>query len=388
MTDAKLNYLGPATAKVLTYDKPKKPWWKRLPVGFMVIVVAPTTIAAIYFLLIASPIYVSEARFIVRATGQTQPSAIGVALQGVGLSTGATDAYVVHEFIDSRDGLRELSQKMDVASMIGPKGTDPLAKYPRLGESRSEEGLYRGLRRFVTVGYDATNGISTLRVKAFSARDAQAMNLAMLESGERLINRLNARAAGNAVSEAELSRNLAQAKLASAQQQLTAFRNREQFISPQLSATEGAQLIGGLLSTVANLRAERAQLSSEAPNSPQLPVLDSRIRAYEGQIAAEREKMAGSSTSLAPKIGAYEDLMSNRELAEKELGQATAALVGAEQEARRQKLYLERVVNPNLPDAPSEPKRWLAILTVFASALLAYGVGWLIWAGVHEHRQV
>jgi len=387
MTDAKLNYLGP-TPKALTYASPKKPWWRRVPVGFVGIVVIPTAIAMGYYLFIASPIYVSEARFLVRATGQSQPSAIGAALQGVGLSTGATDAYVVHEFIDSRDGLRELSQKMNVAGMIGPKGADALSKYPRFGETRSEEGLYKGLKRFVTVGYDATNGISTLRVKAFRARDAQAINLALLDSGEQLINRLNARASGNAIAEATISRELAQVKFTAAQQQITAFRNREQFISPQLSATEGAQLIGGLLSTVANLRAERAQLSAEAPNSPQLPVLDSRIRAYEGQIAAEREKLAGSSTSLAPKIGVYEDLIANRELAEKELSQATAALVGAEQEARRQKLYLERVVNPNLPDAPSEPKRWLAILTVFSSALLAYGVGWLIWAGVHEHRQV
>lgn len=387
MTDAKLNYLGPTT-KLLIHERPKQPWWRKLPVGFLGIVVAPTTIAAAYYLFIASPVYVSEARFLVRATGQAQPTALGVALQGVGLSTGATDAYVVHEYIDSRDGLRELSQKMNVADMIGLKGVDVFSKYPRFWEQRSDEGLFKGFRRFVTVGYDATNGISTLRVKAFRARDAQAMSLALLDGGERLINRLNARATANALAEATVSQELARAKLSGAQQQLTAFRNREQFISPQVAATEGVQLIGGLLSTVANLRAERAQLSAEAPNSPQLPVLDSRIRAYEGQIAAEREKIAGSSNSIAPKLSAYEDLMSNRELAERELTQATAALVGAEQEARRQKLYLERVVAPNLPDSPAEPKRWLAILTVFASTMLAYGVGWLIWAGVREHRQV
>lgn len=387
MTDAKLNYIGPIT-KALTYEKAPKPWWKRLPVGFIAIVVMPTTLAAIYYVFIASPIYVSEARFLVRATGQSQPTSLGVVLQGVGLSTGPTDAYVVHEFIDSRDGLKELSQKMNVAEIIGPKGVDAMSRYPRFWESKSEEGLYRGFRRFVTVGYDATNGISTLRVKAFRAKDAQSISLAMLDSGEHLINRLNARATADSVSEAVISRDLAKEKLSSAQQQLTAFRNREQFISPQVAASEGVQLIGGLLSTVANLRAERAQLSAEAPNSPQLPVLDSRIRAYESQIAVEREKLAGSSTSLAPKLSAYEDLIANRELAEKELTQATAALVSAEQEARRQKLYLERVVTPSLPDSPSEPKRWLAILTVFASTLLAYGVGWLIWAGVHEHRQV
>ena len=49
--------------------------------------------------------------------------------------------------------------------------------------------------------------------------------------------------------------------------------------------------------------------------------------------------------------------------------------------------YLERIVSPSEPDKPTEPKRWLALLTVFASSLLVYAVGWLVWAGVREHRQ-
>lgn len=79
--------------------------------------------------------------------------------------------------------------------------------------------------------------------------------------------------------------------------------------------------------------------------------------------------------------------MLNRELADKELVQATAALLGAQQDARRQRLYLERVVDPSLPDQPSEPRRLRLLLTVFLSALIAYAVGWLIWAGIREHRQ-
>jgi capsule polysaccharide export protein KpsE/RkpR len=97
--------------------------------------------------------------------------------------------------------------------------------------------------------------------------------------------------------------------------------------------------------------------------------------------------MAGNSSSLAPMISVYEDLALARELADRELTQATAAVIAAEQEARRQKLYLDRVVSPSLPDEAAEPKRWLSILTVLASTLLAYGIGWLIWAGVREHRQ-
>ena len=97
--------------------------------------------------------------------------------------------------------------------------------------------------------------------------------------------------------------------------------------------------------------------------------------------------MAGAQGSLAPKISTYEDLVLNREFADKQLAAATAALTTAEQEARRQKLYLDRIVNPSLPDEAMEPRRWLSLLTVFASCLLIYGLLWLMWAGVREHRQ-
>ncbi len=386
MTEAKLNYVGPIP-KVLTFDRTRQPLWRRLPLGFLIIVALPTLVAMIYYLLIASPRYVSEARFLVRAPNQAVPSSLGVALQGVGISAGQTDAFAVHEYISSRDGLKELTRRYDVAAMLAPPGADILSRYPRPGEADSFEGLYKGFQRFLTVGYDSTTGLSTLRVEAFSARDAQAMAEALLGGGEALVNRLNIRANTDAVANARLSQEEARSKVAAAQQQLSAFRNREQFIDPTLSAREGSELIGGLLSTVAQLQAERAQVAAEAPSSPQLPTIDSRIAAYERQIATERAKIAGNQGSLAPRIGAYEDLVAEREFALAELENSSAALLVAEQEGRRKSLYLERVVSPSLPDEAEEPHRWLAILTVFATMMLIYGVGWLIWAGVREHRQ-
>jgi BexC/CtrB/KpsE family polysaccharide export inner-membrane protein len=386
MADAQINYLGPIP-EALTFRDERKPWWRRLPVGFLMVVALPTMLAMIYYLLIATPRYVSEARFIVRASNQSQPSAIGVALQGVGLSTTQSDAFAVHEYIKSRDSLREMGRRFDVAAMLNPPGADAFSRYPRPWDSRSEEGLYKGFNRFVVVGYDATTGISTLRVEAFRAEDSRLLNQALLAGGEQLVNRLNDRAVGDAVSEATMARDEARAKLTAVQQQLTGFRNRQGFIDPELSARESSSLIGGLMATVARLRADRSQLAGEAPQSPQLTILDGRIAAYEREIAAERTKVAGASTSLAAQVGVYTDLELQRELADRELTQTTASLLAAQQEARRQKLYLDRIVNPNLPDKPTQPRRWIAILTVLASTVLIYGVGWLVWAGVREHRQ-
>ncbi len=354
---------------------------------FLLCVILPTLLAAVYFLLIASPRYVSEARFIVRQAGQTQPDALGLTLQGVGLSATQTDAFAVHDYMRSRDAVAELDRSLDLSRVLGPPGADIFSRWPRPWESRSREGLHKGYQRFVTVGYDATTGISILRVEAYQPEDARRLAEALLTGGEGLVNRLNARSVADAVTQAERSRDEARERLSESQRRLVAFRNRERFIDPSMVAAEGAGLIGELSATLAGLRAERSQLAAETPQSPQLPSLDNRIAAYERQISAERSKLAGAATSLVPAVSAYEDLVRERELADRQLSEATAALLAAERDARRQALYLQRVVSPGLADEATLPRRWLSILIVLIGSLLLYGVGWLVWSGLREHRQ-
>lgn len=168
---------------------------------------------------------------------------------------------------------------------------------------------------------------------------------------------------------------------------MTALRTRERFIDPSVTASETSRVVGTLLGRVAEIRAEREQIAREAPDSPVLAQLDGRIASYERQIETERSKIAGDSNALAPQVGIYEEVELERKLAAEDLTQASAALLVAEQQAKKQQLYLERIVPPSLPEEATEPKRWLAIGSVFLGLLLLYGVGWLIVAGVREHRQ-
>lgn len=360
---------------------------RRPPLGFLIVVVLPTLVAAVYFLLIASPRYVTEARFVVRAGAQPPPAAVGLALQGVGIGAPQTDAFAVHEWMRSRDAVVEMRDRAGLTEILGRPGADPFSRWPRLGEGRSVEGLHRAYRRFVTVGYDSTTGISVLRVEAYRPKDAVRLADALLDGGETLVNRLNARSAEQAVADATRAVDEAEARLATASQRLTGFRNRQRFIDPQGAAEAGGQVIVALTTQLAGLRAERAQLAAEAPQSPQLPSLDGRIRALERQIAAERAKIAGAADSLAPQVSAYEDLVLERQFADRQLAEATAALVEARQEARRQALFLERIAGPLAADEPTRPRRWRSLAIVLVSTLLLWAVGRLLVLGLREHRQ-
>jgi capsular polysaccharide transport system permease protein len=73
------------------------------------------------------------------------------------------------------------------------------------------------------------------------------------------------------------------------------------------------------------------------------------------------------------------------ELADKQLGIALAALETDRSEAARKQLYLERLVQPNLPDKALEPRRVRSILTVFLLGLIVWGAVSLVLASVREH---
>jgi capsular polysaccharide transport system permease protein len=357
---------------------------------FAVMVVLPSALAALYYLLIAAPLYVSEASFVVRARSQPAgPAALGLALQsfGVDVGSGATDAFEVHDYMLSRDAVSDLQKRLDLRALFARPEADFLERFPRPFESTTFEGLFKGYKRFVTVGYNPTTGVSTLRVEAFRPQDANVVATALLDGGEALVNRLNVRAAGDAVAEAQREVLEAQTRSIEAEKALTAFRNREKLIDPSRSSAAGLDLVAGLETQLATLRAERASQAALTPQGAQLPILDKRIAAFEAQIADERARVAGQADSLAPKIGEYERLTLERDFADKALASADAELEGARVDARRKQLYLERVVYPNTPDKALAPQRLRSIVLVVVSSLIAWAALVLVLAGLREHRQ-
>jgi capsular polysaccharide transport system permease protein len=64
---------------------------------------------------------------------------------------------------------------------------------------------------------------------------------------------------------------------------------------------------------------------------------------------------------------------------------ANTALETARTEAQKQQFYVERVVEPNLPDEPLLPRRLKRILVVLAASLGLYFIGWMLVVGILEH---
>ena len=133
-------------------------------------------------------------------------------------------------------------------------------------------------------------------------------------------------------------------------------------------------------------RTQLAELRHYAPANPQVKSLRTRIASLQGQINNEVGKVAGNRRSLAGTVAQYQRLTLESELADKQLAAAMSSLIEAQNEARRKQAYVERIVQPNLPDSPTEPRRLRGILATFILGLIAWGIASMLMAGVREHK--
>jgi capsular polysaccharide transport system permease protein len=158
-------------------------------------------------------------------------------------------------------------------------------------------------------------------------------------------------------------------------------------IDPERQSTIPLQQIGRLQDELVETRSQIATLERLAPDNPQLPPLRQRARLLQGEIGAVNARVAGSgSRTLADKAASFQRLSLEKEFADKMLASALSTLEQARNEAQRKQLYLERIVQPSLPDAPMEPRRLRGVVVTALISLVVWGILALLLAGVREHH--
>ncbi len=352
---------------------------------FLIVVVLPTLLAGVYFAAFAADRYVAEARFVVRSAERGAASGLGALLQTTGIAAAPGDAHLVRAYIESRDALAELDDRVDFAAMMGRDARDFLARWPNALEGDSFEALYDYYGRRIQVTQDMGSGVSTLRVEAFSSEDARQVAATLLEQSEAFVNRMNARALADTLDLARGEVALAEARTRDNQRAFAEFRQREGMVSPVADSEAQMALVARLAAERAGLEAEARRLAASAAASPQLPALRARIAALDSQVAAERAALVGRSDALAGSYAEFETLLLEQEFAAEALLAARAALEQARAEAQRKQRYLETVVEPRAPDEARQPQRLIMTLSVAATAFLLYAVGWLLWVNAREH---
>ncbi|WP_335338079.1 hypothetical protein [Sphingobium baderi] len=359
---------------------------KNLRPVFLTTVVIPTLLAALYFGLLASDVYISESRFIVRSPDKPAPTGFGVLLKGASLAGAGEEIYAAQDYVASRDALQALNKDGAFTRAYGTTAVSFFDRFNAGGFHPTFEDLYKYYEKKVSVAHDTTSSIVTLTVRAFTPRDAQHFNEQLLEMAEATVNKLNDRGRQDLIRFASREVDDAKAKSQAAALALSAYRNQAGVVDPEKQATVQIQMISKLQDELIATRTQLLELRAFAPQNPQVEVLVTRARGLSGEIDEQLGLVAGSQKSLSSRAAQYQRLALESQFADKQLASAMTSLEEARNEARRKQAYVERIVQPNLPDDALEPRRLRGIISTFILGIVAWGVISMLIAGVLEHK--
>ena len=103
------------------------------------------------------------------------------------------------------------------------------------------------------------------------------------------------------------------------------------------------------------------------------------------QLGKDEGTSARGRQTLGGLVANYEELVVDREFAEKTYVSALSALERARIEADRQQRYVAAFVRPTLPEDALYPRRIVACITVFAISLVLWALGVLIVYAIRDH---
>src|SRR5271166_1568725 len=247
-----------------------KPWLRR-NLLLVIFVIVPNVGSILYFGLIASKVYVSESRFLVRTPQRSAPTegVFSQFLSGAGISHSQDDTYAVRDYILSRDALKELEEKLGVQQLFSRPEADFIDRFPAFGWDRSFEEFYKYYGKHVEVEYDPVSSISILTVHAFAPDDAYKINAELLEMSERLVNSLNDRSRQDMIRFADGEVQLASQKAKDASIALLTYRSSHAVFEPDKQAVYQIEGVAKIQLELVSTEAELAQIRKLSPDSPQ-----------------------------------------------------------------------------------------------------------------------
>ncbi len=360
---------------------------------FVLAFLAPVVLGTMYLFLLAPDQYVTEYRFSVRSpvgqksAGASAGGAITAALGGSpDSSTSELDNYTVADYVSSAQAARDLDAKVNLRTIFN-KPFDPFSK---IGEKPTVEELAQYWRSMVYSSYDVASGLAVVRVKAYSAADSYAIATNLVTLSSDLVNSIGTRSQQDTVRIAQQQLDRATARVAALRGELSNLRNQTQVIDPgEGVVASNTALANQLLSRRSQLSAQLETINQQLhnPKAPQVVLLNQQIAALDNQLAQVSQN-GGAGAGQPPRavtVGRFEDINGQLKDALVTQANATAAMSAVQASSDAQRIYLTTYVQPNLPESPQAPNRWVVLLIIILIAGMVWLVGRLVGNSIMDH---
>ena len=356
----------------------------------LIFIVLPTLLSVIYFGLIAADQYSSEVKFSIRGSEKAGGSDLLGMVTGLpSANSTVTDSYIIIEYIHSRELVEKLQQLIDLRKIFS---SDKADWFVRFNPNETIEEFVEYWKWMANVQFDSSTNIIAVEIRAFTPKDAQRVAAAVLEASEKLVNELSERVRRDAVRFADQEVKHAEARVRKNRLKMLKFRDLRQEIDPVKKAESRLTLLATLNQQLVTKKTELANLKLYVKNkSPTVSVLENEISSLEKQIVLERAgpgallNRNGYPLKLSLLLADYEEIMIDREFAEKAYVSSLASLQLARAEADRQQRYLSAFVRPKLPEEAIYPYRITNTILVFIISTILWSLGLLVVYGIRDH---
>jgi capsular polysaccharide transport system permease protein len=338
-----------------------------------VFVLLPTLLAGYYYAVMATPLYTTQSEFVIQqAENQTAPGGLAGMFSGTALAT-SQDSVTVQSYLQSRDAMRRLDDDLGFKAHFSAPGLDPLL---RLDPDATSEAAYKLYRKMVQIGYDPSEGIIRMEVRATDPQTSAAFSRALISYAEEQVDQLTQRLRADQMSGARESFEEAEAKMQAAQARVVELQERFNVLSSDVEVSLLTTQISTLETELTRERLTlQEMLANPSPNRARLEPLQRRIANLEAEIATLRARLTqdgADGVSLArvsSELVMAEADVQTRQLM---LAQSLQQLESARIEANRQVRYLSLGVTPIPPDEASHPR-------AFENTVLAF----LVFSGIY-----
>jgi len=352
--------------------------------SFGIVVGLPTLIAAIYFGLFASDLYVSETRFSIRASGGEAASGLGALLTSPVISGGSQDSVIVADYIRSQEIVNRLDEALNLRAHYS---SDSLDMVSRLKKTPTREELHEYYLDRIELVEDAGGEILVLRTESPDPEYAKLLADTIVSYSEELVNTLSNRIEEDSLRSARAEVQLSLDRVKASNTAMTGFRSTNISINPAEETSALLGIVSGLESSIVQTQAELSEKRAfMKENSVVVKTLKNKIAALNGQLKKEKRRLVGKDgKGMNQLISDYQPLALDQELAQQAYASALTSLELARIEAQRKKLYLVTFVQPGLPEEALKPERILKVLTAFVYAFLLFSIGGLMWSALRDH---
>lgn len=346
-------------------------------------------LSVLYWGIIASDRYISEAHVIIQSTKMdtSQSLDLGSMISGMP-SIGGGEQLLLRDYLLSVDMLKILDAKLDLRSHYSDRHRDLLSRMWRKDEPLEEFYDYYLTR--VSIEYDDYAGVLVIQAQAYDAETAHAIATTLVDAGEAFMNQLAQRLAQEQVDFLNEEIQAIKADTFAARQELLNFQNKNNLVSPQATTENIAGVINGLEAKLTDLQTQRvAMLGYLMPNSANVTELNLQIGAVEQQIAREKARLTSTSTSgktLNRVLEEYQRLEMNAEFSQDVYKTALAALEKGRFEASRTIKKMSVLQLPTYAEFPLEPRRFYNSFVSVLVILIVNGITHLLAAIIRDHK--